>query len=175
MIINCFDSSRFNLYQEQWRTEHKCRRSDDLKCRPLRKKNSPPENMPTICRTQKCLVKMLRLPNCRPSAASFWPVPRLIFSSFLRVYQKCHLFNVNLTILHVNFNIFLEVPPLRKCRLGATRPFCSPRYATASGCLSVCLSRSLFRAHTHTHTKARSNSVWWLSCRFMHECVYPLG
>jgi len=68
-----------------------------------------------------------------PSAAPHWPVPPQIFSSFIHIYQKFHLFNVNLTIFDVNANIFYEVPPrrpLRKCRPRRLAPSDSPRYAT---------------------------------------------
>ena len=72
-------------------------------------------------------MKHLHSPNCRHLCAPFWPVPPLIFSYFVRIYQKCHLFNLNLTIFDVgvNFNIFSKVRPFGSAARGVS-PLCSP-------------------------------------------------
>jgi len=72
-------------------------------------------------------MKHLHSPNCRHLCAPFWPVPPLIFSYFVRIYQKCHLFNLNLTIFDVgvNFNIFSKVRPFGSAARGDS-PLCSP-------------------------------------------------
>src|SRR6218665_1439086 len=108
-------------------------RGDDLKCRPFRGKHfSTPKNVNQHRKTSDDLfqsftpkMKILRLLNYAPSAAPFRPVPPLPFSFFVRIYQKCHLFNVNLTIFDVNFNIFAKSPPGGGAP-GATRPLCTP-------------------------------------------------
>src|SRR6218665_1308398 len=92
---------------------------------------SPPEKIST--NTYKFLmtflshlpkqIKILRLPkNSRQLFRPFLSCAAPFFSSFVRIYQKCHLLNVNLTIFDANFNIFSEVPPLWKCHLGRLTP-----------------------------------------------------
>src|SRR6218665_2912669 len=115
-------------------------RGDDLKCRPFRGKHfSTPKNVNQHRKTSDDLfqsftpkMKILRLLNYAPSAAPFRPVPTLTFSFFVRIYQNCHLFNVNLTIFDVNFNIFPKFRPFGSVARRLA-PSASPaRYATGN-------------------------------------------
>ena len=82
-------------------------RGNDLKCRPFRKKNfSAGKNVNPQAKISDDFFLVIHPKNenfcyrlCRPLCRPLvWPVPPLIFISFVRFYRKFYLFNVNLTI-----------------------------------------------------------------------------
>src|SRR6218665_2672488 len=101
-------------------------------------------------------MKIIRYELCRPSASPFWPVPPLIFSSFVRFYRKFNLFQRKFDHFYVNFHIFSEsaapseVPP---GRLAPSAPLSTP--------LPTCTRGSLEQSDVHL-----------LSCLYLYYWPY---
>src|SRR6218665_1880857 len=86
----------------QWRTEHKCRPGRRPQMSPFQEKKLSTNShkfLTTLFLLIHPKMKILRVTSC---AALFWPVPPLIFSSFVRFYRKFYLFSRKFDHFHVN-------------------------------------------------------------------------
>src|SRR6218665_3943401 len=103
-LILLLCANQLKAFHNQWRIEHKCRQGRRPQTAPFqeffylsRKKMST--------NTPKFLTTFFRLPNCAAPSAAPLTCAAPNFQLVFRIYQKCHLFDVNLNIFYVNLNI----------------------------------------------------------------------